>query len=119
MSSVTNKEARASALQTLLGLKVSKGANENVARQLNRLMANIKGVGLIEETEIGGTEGNYLIIDGGSWDKTRRELGLEVQPSFVLWEESDFFRFLQTYMEEAGKKAMAQPTRKAPGTKRG
>jgi len=112
MSNAAGKQSKSKTLKAILSLKTRKKGIGRLGRQLNRLMGSIKSVGLIESTEIAGTQGNFLIVDGASWDKTRQEMGLNAPPSFILWEENAFFRFLETYISELDRKSHTSLTRK-------
>ena len=40
-------------------------------------------------------KGRYFLIDGVSWEDACHKLGESIEPSFVAWEESKFFEFLE------------------------
>ena len=85
----------------LVSQKPKRGRCPGLER-VNQLMSNIRGVGLIEEMKINGSEGRYLIIDGRSWQRACRGLKMSTAPSFIMWEESEFLSFLESDLVAAG-----------------
>ena len=72
-----------------------RGRSPDIDR-LNQLMSEIKSVGCIEKMTIDGGQGTYLVMDGQSWQDACRDLGVSTAPSFVMWEETAFFSFIQS-----------------------
>ena len=81
-------------------------------QRLIRLMSEIKSVGCIEKMAINGGQGTYLVIDGQSWQDACRDLGVSTAPSFVMWEETAFFSFIQSQL-------MSRVERPSPDSGRG
>ena len=106
---MSNKISNKTTLEAILGLTSKMTMNQSVARKLNLLMDGIKSVGLIEQLTIAGNEGNYLIIDSDSWDRTSCALELDVQPRYVLWEENEFFHFIESYIKKTDIESLSLP----------
>jgi hypothetical protein len=72
--------------------------NENPVRVklLYSLIETIKNVGMIQWTGLGKNNGRYFLIDGASWLKACGELKQPITPNFILWEETEFFSFLES-----------------------
>jgi hypothetical protein len=92
------------ALQDLLVSQSSRRGTSRGLERLNRMMSSIKRVGCVENMSLNGTEGTYLIIEGGSWRDACRDLGLAAAPSFVMWEETEFLSFLRSQVILGGRK---------------
>jgi len=74
-------------------------ANTLGIEKMNRLINEINEVGYIEGVGIKGIEGRYFLIDGESWQHACRNLEMKIFPSFVMWEESDFYAFLESVLQ--------------------
>jgi hypothetical protein len=70
----------------------------NVIKRVDNFMLELKGVGLVEGLEISGFRGRYFLIDGSSWCRACRKLNANPVPNFVIWEESDFFSYLDSLL---------------------
>ena len=91
------------AIHGLMSHGSRRGRSPDIDR-LNQLMSEIKSVGCIEKMAIDGGQGTYLVIDGQSWQDACRDLGISMAPSFVMWEETAFFSFIQSQlMSRAGQ----------------
>lgn len=63
---------------------------------LHSLIETIKNVGMVQWTGLGKSHGRYFLIDGASWQKACEELKQPITPNFILWEEKEFFTFLES-----------------------
>ena len=76
--------------------------NAPALKKFDKLIQNIRGVGLIEGIEYNGkNEGRYFLIDGASWQKACQELHQTIIPNFIMWEEADFFSFLESLIKKS------------------
>ena len=92
-------------LDRLLISQQKKNHDSPALKKLNKLIQNIKGVGLIEGTAFnGGDEERYFLIDGASWQKACQEIHQTIIPNFIMWEESDFFTFLESLLQGSNKR---------------
>jgi hypothetical protein len=82
---------------TLITQKRKDGSCPGLER-LNKLLSNIKRIGFMENIQLDGTDGRYLIIDGISWQQVCKDLHVAPIASFVLWEERAFLGFLETHV---------------------
>ncbi len=69
-----------------------------VLERVTNFMAELRCVGMIEGLEMNGRPGRYFLIDGNSWGKACRILKAPAAPSFVIWEEADFFSYLDSFV---------------------
>jgi hypothetical protein len=83
-------------LHNIIMLQSNKSINPEGIERLNKFVSDLKGVGLIEGMALNGRKGRYFLIDGQSWNNACRSLGRSAAPSFIAWEESDFFEFLKS-----------------------
>jgi len=77
-------------------LQRKRNVNSKGIERLNKFVSNLKGIGLIEGVALNGRKGRYFLIDGHSWNNACRRLGGSAAPSFIAWEETDFFEFLKS-----------------------
>ncbi len=77
--------------------------NPEGIEKLNRFVSDLKSVGLIEGMALNGKKGRYFLIDGHSWKNACRRLGESAEPSFIAWNETDFFDFLKSRFVSIGK----------------
>ncbi len=80
-----------------------KNLNPEGIEKLNRFVSDLKSVGLIEGMALNGKKGRYFLIDGRSWKNACRRLGESTEPSFIAWNETDFFDFLKSRFVSIGK----------------
>lgn len=93
---MSKKHDAVSLLLELQGTFASGKVQKQALERINRLMSSIKRVGFLEHIPLNGAEGRYFIIDGHSWQNACRDLHMEAESSFVLWEETDFLSFLKS-----------------------
>ena len=77
--------------------------NSDGIEQLNKFVSDLKSVGLIEGMALNGRKGRYFLIDGPSWKNACQRLGESAEPSFIAWDETDFFEFLKSRFMAADK----------------
>lgn len=75
--------------------------NPTGLKRLQDLIDIIKGVGMIEGANIDHKDGRYFLIDGSSWQKACKELHQPITPNFIMWEESEFFLFLESLLKKS------------------
>ena len=91
-------------LDRLIISQQKKNRDSPALKELNKLIHNIKGVGLIEGTAFnGGNEERYFLIDGASWQKACQEIHQTIIPNFIMWEEKEFFSFLEYLITNSEK----------------
>ena len=78
--------------------------NSTGLRRLHSLIENIKGVGMIQGPALDHGNGRYFLIDGASWQRACEELRSTITPNFIMWEETDFFTFLESLLKRPEKK---------------
>jgi hypothetical protein len=66
---------------------------------LHSLIENIKGVGMVQGPALEHGDGRYFLIDGVSWQQACEELKHTITPNFIMWEETDFFAFLESLLQ--------------------
>lgn len=82
--------------------------NSTGLRRLHRLIENIKGVGMIQGSVLNHGNGRYFLIDGASWQRACEELKSTITPNFIMWEETDFFTFLESLLKGPEKKTTSK-----------
>lgn len=80
-----------------------KCLDPNVIKHVDEFMSELKGIGLVEGLEISGFRGRYFLIDGNSWGRACRKLHANPVPNFVIWEEADFFNYLNSLLTVLSK----------------
>jgi hypothetical protein len=73
-----------------------KNGNPMALNLLHNLIETIKNVGMVQGTGLGDNHGRYFLIDGVSWQKACGELKQPITPNFIMWEETEFFSFLES-----------------------
>jgi hypothetical protein len=68
-------------------------------RRLRSLVKNIKGVGMVQGASLNHDNERYFLIDGASWQRACEELKHTITPNFIMWEETDFFVFLESLLQ--------------------
>ncbi len=76
--------------------------DDRVLKKVDDFMLSLQNVGLLEGIEVNGKRGRYFLIDGKSWNDARRKMEIEAAPNFVIWEESEFFSFLDSLLKPLG-----------------
>ena len=97
-----NKENVMSKILSLDQLIISqeKGSrNPTGLKRLQSLIKNIKGVGMVQGPVFDHGDGRYFLIDGASWQRACEELKDTITPNFIMWEETDFFTFLESLLQ--------------------
>lgn len=72
--------------------------DDRVLKKIDDFMLGLQNVGLLEGIEVNGKKGRYFLIDGKSWNEARKKIKIEADPNFVIWEESEFFSFLDSLL---------------------
>ena len=101
-----NKEKVMDKILSLDQLIVSqqKGSpNSSGLKRLHNVLENIKSVGMVEGPVLDHDDGRYFLIDGASWLQTCDELKHMITPNFIMWEETDFFEFLESLLMNSDK----------------
>ena len=78
--------------------------NSTGLKRLHSLIENIKGVGMVQGPALDHGNGRYFLIDGVSWQRACEELKYTITPNFIMWEESDFFTFLESLLQGSNKR---------------
>lgn len=89
--------------QHIITLHQSCGDNE-LLKKLDDFMSGLRTVGLLDDININGKEGRYFLIDAKSWLEASKKIGTKAVPSFIIWEESEFFTFLGSLLESSNPK---------------
>ena len=76
--------------------------DDRVLKKVDDFMLSLQNVGLLEGMEVNGKRGRYFLIDGKSWNEARKKIKIEADPNFVIWEESEFFSFLDSLLKPLG-----------------
>ena len=94
--------ARIMSLDQLILSQQKGGRNSLSLRRLRNLLESIKGVGMVQGPALDHGNGRYFLIDGASWQKACKELKHSITPNFIMWEETDFFSFLESLLKGPG-----------------
>lgn len=81
----------------------SECSDPGLIKRVDDFISELKNVGLVEGLEIGGIRGRYFMIDGNSWCRANRKLKGTAVPNFVIWEETDFFSYLDSLLTVLSK----------------
>ena len=79
-----------------------------VLKKVEDFMLKLDTVGMLDSININGKEGRYFLIDAKSWIQASREMDIDVVPDFVVWEESEFYSFLEHLLEPLKKRRKKQ-----------
>ena len=112
MSNKKNVIQNIISLHNMIMLQRKKNLNSKGIERLNKFVSDLKGIGLIEGMALNGRKGRYFLIDGHSWKNACHRLGKTAAPSFIAWEEADFFEFLKSQFMTQDK---AQASKKLAG----
>ena len=86
-------------------ISMQKGSrNSTGLKRLHSLIENIKGVGMVQGPALDHGDGRYFLIDGASWQRACEELKHTITPNFIMWEETDFFAFLESLLQGPEKR---------------
>ena len=91
----TNIMQKILSLENLIITQQKNHADPSNLEQFNQLIQHMKGVGLIEGMGPGHKEERYFLFEGSSWQKICQELKKTITPNFIMWEEKEFFIFLE------------------------
>ena len=106
MSNKENVIQNIISLHNMIMLQRKKNMNSKGIERLNEFVSDLKGIGLIGGMALNGRKGRYFLIDGNSWNNACHRLGKTATPSFIAWEEADFFEFLKSqFMTQDKSKA--------------
>lgn len=83
--------------------KQAECEDQSIIKQIDDFMSELKNVGFVEGLEIAGVRGRYFMIDGSSWCRANRKLKGTAVPNFVIWEETDFFSYLDSLLTVLSK----------------
>ena len=90
-------------LDQLIISQQKKNRNQTGLKRLQNLIDIIKGVGMVQGVGIDKENERYFLIDGASWQRACEELHQAITPNFIMWEESDFFLFLESLIQSSDK----------------
>ena len=76
--------------------------DDQLLKKIDDFMLSLQTVGLLEGIKINGKGGRYFLIDGKSWYEASRKIEIEAVPPFIIWEESEFFSFLDSLLKPLG-----------------
>ena len=93
-----NVMGRILSLDQLIISHQKRSRNSKGLKRLHSLIENIKGVGMVQGPALDHGDGRYFLIDGASWQKACGELKSAITPNFIMWEETDFFTFLESLL---------------------
>jgi len=78
-------------------------SDPGLIKRIDDFVSELKNVGFVEGLEIGGIRGRYFMIDGNSWCRANRKLKGTAIPNYVIWEETDFFSYLDSLLTVLSK----------------
>ncbi len=81
-----------------------KFGNDELLKKVDDFMLSLHTVGMMDGVRINEKEGRYFLIDAKSWLEASRKLGIEAAPDFIVWEESEFFSFLDSLLKPLGSR---------------
>jgi len=93
-------------LEKILSMdKIIKSQNQKkhglpALKKLNKAFELLKNIGLIEGIQMEGRDKRYFLIDGVSWKRACNELKQPSTPNYILWEEADFFTFIEDIVHD-------------------
>lgn len=73
--------------------------DDKLLKKVDDFMLSLQTLGLLDGIKINGKGGRYFLIDGKSWYEASRKIKIETIPNFVIWEESEFFSFLDSLLK--------------------
>jgi len=76
--------------------------DDQLLKKVDDFMLGLQTVGLLDGIRINDKGGRYFLIEGKSWYEASRKIKIEVAPNFVVWEESEFFSFLDSLLKPVG-----------------
>ncbi len=91
-----------------IGSLHKKFGNDALLKKIDDFMLSLHTVGLMDGVSINGKKGRYFLIDAKSWLEASRKLGIEAAPDFIVWEESEFFSFLDSLLKPLGSRHKKQ-----------
>ena len=74
-------------------------------KKVDDFMLSLQTVGLLDGIKINGKGGRYFLIDGKSWYEASQKIKIEAIPNFIVWEESEFFSFLDSMLKPLGSRS--------------
>jgi len=83
--------------------KQTECSDPGLIKRIDDFMSELKNIGLVEGLEIGGIRGRYFMIDGNSWCRANRKIKGTAVPNYVIWEETDFFSYLDSLLTVLSK----------------
>ena len=98
-----NVMSRILSLDQLIISQQKRNRNCIGLKRLHSLIENIRGIGMVQGAVLDHGDGRYFLIDGASWQRACAELKNTITPNFIMWEETDFFAFLESLLREADK----------------
>ena len=72
-----------------------KHHDSSALKKMNKAFELLKNIGLIEGIQTEGRDKRYFLIDGTTWKRACNELNQPFTPNYILWEEADFFTFIE------------------------
>jgi hypothetical protein len=78
-----------------------KKHDSSALKKLNKAFELLRNIGLIEGIQMEGRDKRYFLIDGTTWRRACNELNQPSTPNFILWEEADFFTFIENIVRDS------------------
>ena len=75
--------------------------DSSALKKLNKAFELLKNIGLIEGIQMEGEDKRYFLIDGATWRQACNELKQYSTPNYILWEEADFFTFIEDIVRDS------------------
>jgi len=75
--------------------------NQSGLKKLNKAFELLKNIGLVDGIQGVGGDKRYFLIDGITWRQACNELNQPTTPNFILWEETDFFTFIESIVRDS------------------
>jgi hypothetical protein len=83
-----------------------------VLDRFNQFIENLKGIGLIEGMGQNHQKARYFLFEGASWQKVCQEFKKTITPNFIMWEEAEFYSFLETLINTPDQLKSVSPIKK-------
>lgn len=99
-------------LENLIISQQKEHSDPLVLDRFNQFIENLKGIGLIEGMGQNHQKARYFLFEGASWQKVCRELKETITPNFIMWEEAEFYSFLETLLNTPNPLKSVSPIKK-------
>ena len=87
--------------QQIINLHRDYGDDQTL-KKVDDFMLSLKTMGLLEGIKINDKAGRYFLIEGKSWIDACKKNKIEAEPNFVIWEETEFFSFMESMLKSLG-----------------